>query len=135
MKSSALHQFVFVGIAVIVLSLLYFFYPANITHFYPVCLFHHFTGLFCPGCGSQRATSALLHGKLYQAASYNLLFVLSIPLVIYSAFVFSWNLFSPIKIRQRIFHSVPFIKVFFVLVILFGILRNLPYFPFSWLAP
>ena len=135
MKSSSLYQFIFVSIAVIVLSLLYFFYPANITRFYPVCLFHQLTGLFCPGCGSQRATSALLHGNLYQAASYNFLFVFSLPLVIYSAVVFSWNLFSTHKIRQRIFHSVPFIKVFFVLVVLFGILRNLPYFPFSWLAP
>ncbi|MBE7169899.1 MAG: DUF2752 domain-containing protein [Williamsia sp.] len=135
MKFNVRYQFFFVAIAVIILSLLYFFYPANISHFYPACPFHQLTGLFCPGCGSQRATSSLLHGRLFQAADYNLLFVLSLPLVLYAAFVFSWNSFSSRKIEQKVFHSVLFTKLFFVAVVLFGILRNLPFFPFSWLAP
>ena len=70
------------------------------------CIFHSFTGLDCPGCGSQRAASALLHGKFLQAIDYNILFVFLVPFVIYSAFVFTWNVFSNKKIRQNIFYSV-----------------------------
>lgn len=37
------------------------------------CLFHSATGLNCPGCGSQRALHALIHGHPLEAWSYNLL--------------------------------------------------------------
>jgi hypothetical protein len=128
-------QILLVTIAVITLSLLYFFYPAASGSFHPNCIFHELTGLFCPGCGSQRATSALLHGHFLQAADLNLLFVLSLPLILYSAFVFAWNSFSSKKLKQAIFYSPLFVKSFLVVVVLFGVLRNLPYYPLNLLAP
>jgi hypothetical protein len=128
------YQLIFVSVAVIILSLLYFFYPA-VNHFYPKCIFHQVTGLYCPGCGSQRAVSALLHGKILQAVSYNVLLVASLPLILYSAFAFSWNTFSVKKIKQSLFYSPLFIKAVFITVVLFGILRNIHAAPFSSLAP
>src|SRR5690349_21497249 len=115
-----------ITIAVIILSLLYFFYPAAQGSFHPNCIFHELTGLFCPGCGSQRATSALLHGELIRAADLNILFVLSLPLILYAAFVFTWNSFSNTKLSQQLFYSPLFVKIFLSVVIAFGILRNLP---------
>lgn len=35
------------------------------------CLFHKFTGLSCPACGTQRALFALLHGHPLTAWHYN----------------------------------------------------------------
>lgn len=39
----------------------------------PPCIFHSLTHLNCPGCGSQRALRALLHGHPMQAWQYNIL--------------------------------------------------------------
>lgn len=39
------------------------------------------TGYDCPGCGSQRALHALLHGDI-NAFAYNPLFIIAIPYVI-----------------------------------------------------
>ena len=38
---------------------------------YPRCMFRQLTGLDCPGCGSQRAIHALLHGHVAEAWGYN----------------------------------------------------------------
>lgn len=119
----------------ITLSLLYFFYPATNTSFHPKCVFHELTGLHCPGCGSQRAASALLHGHVIQAIDYNVLFVLSIPFILYSAFVFTWNAFSNRQLQQAIFYSPVFVKTVLVVVVLFWILRNIRVAPFNLLAP
>src|ERR1700724_2011502 len=128
-------KFILVSIAVIALSLLYFLYPATNTSFYPACIFHSLTGLYCPGCGSQRAASALLHGSFSKAIGLNILFVLCIPLILYSAFVYSWNVFSQKKMAQAVFYSPLFIKIFLGIVLLFWVLRNIPTAPFNCLAP
>lgn len=133
MNKNNLTQFIVVTIAVIILSLLYFFYPAATSPFYPKCIFHSITGLDCPGCGSQRAASALLHGNILQALNYNLLFVLLVPFMLYAAFVFSWNVFSGKKIQQGIFYSPVFVKTILVLVLVFWVIRNIPMSPFTWL--
>jgi len=120
---------------VVLLSLLYFLFPASTYHFYPKCIFHEITGLYCPGCGSQRAVSALLHGRLFEAVDYNLLLVVSAPFILYSAFVFCWNAFSKRKMRQALFYSPTFVWMAFAFVLLFAVLRNMPWAPLRWLAP
>lgn len=48
----------------------------------PKCLFYMFTGLECPGCGSQRAIHALLHLRPGEAFRYNAVLVLFIPFLL-----------------------------------------------------
>lgn len=45
------------------------------------CPFHAITGLRCPGCGSQRALHALLHGDLSTTFKMNALWILAIPVM------------------------------------------------------
>lgn len=41
------------------------------------------TGVWCPACGGLRAVNDLTHGEVVAAASSNLLFVASIPLIVW----------------------------------------------------
>lgn len=53
----------------------------------PVCVLRQATGLSCPGCGTQRAVHALLHGDIAAAWGFNALFVAILPVVAYLAWV------------------------------------------------
>jgi hypothetical protein len=54
----------------------------NSTHV-PLCPFHALTGWWCPLCGSLRAVYALSRGRLATALHDNLLFTVSVPLLLW----------------------------------------------------
>lgn len=54
------------------------FFPEWIRSLY--CPFLRFTGLYCPGCGGQRALEQLSHGGLFQSLYYH---PAVLPLVLY----------------------------------------------------
>jgi hypothetical protein len=120
-------------IAVIVVSLLYFFYPASTNHFYPGCALYEFTGLYCPACGSQRAFSELLHGHFLLAMRDNFLFVATVLFLIVFFFKNIGIIISGRRINTQI--KPVFLWLVLSLVIAFAILRNIPYKPFIHLAP
>lgn len=55
--------------------------------FWPPCLFHLFTGYYCPGCGGTRSALALFHGQIVKSIVYH-------PVVPYGAGLFLWALVS-----------------------------------------
>lgn len=99
------------------------------------CLLYRLTGIYCPGCGSGRAARCLLHLDIAQAADQNLLFVILLPFLAYYL------------IKQYIFYVtgrdvLPFFEIGYrgsvallIVIVLFQILRNIPVFPLSYLAP
>jgi len=94
----------------------------------PRCPLHTFTGLYCPGCGATRASLALLAGDLPGALSKNLLFVVALlPLV--------WFYYQ--RVIRDVAVQTPRWALWTMLVVfvLFGVLRNLPWMPFTLLAP
>ena len=98
----------------------------------PKCFFHELTGLYCPGCGGQRSLHSLLNGNILTAMSYNLLFILLLPLIVYFIIVF----LSGKKYKSSSFiYNSRFSLVIAIVVVSFWILRNIPVLPFSWLAP
>src|SRR5688500_12584260 len=125
-----LRSLIFIAAAGAILLLYFFVEPKNGN--LPKCFFHQVTGLYCPGCGVQRSFHALLHGHVLSAISYNLLFILFLPIIIYFPVVFvlgKKHSFSSIIYKSNFSLTV------LIVVIFFWVLRNLPFVPFSWLAP
>lgn len=100
------------------------------------CTFKSLTGLECPGCGGQRAIHFLLHGQILTAMRYNLFFVIALPFLclFYIRFVQVYILEQKQFLRSFAF-SPYFAYALLIGVILFFILRNIPFTPFSYLAP
>ena len=64
-------SFVILAIAFV---LIYLFINPSEVDFLPKCPFYFTTGLYCPGCGSQRATHQLLNFNILGVLKQNLLF-------------------------------------------------------------
>jgi Protein of unknown function (DUF2752) len=116
-------------------SAILYLFPPGPGSFYPPCPFYFLTGLYCPGCGSTRCLHSLAHGKLYQAAAYNVLLVLALP------FLLAWGancVFTFGKAHESAqTRPLPAWLIYSICVVLvaYWILRNVPYAPFDWLAP
>lgn len=114
-------------------GVLWYFDPTK-ESFFPVCPLLAVTGFACPGCGLTRGFHALLHGDLVTAMDYNAL----IPLVAFAALFVVVTLVS-IVVRGRgllkLSASPKFLGATLVLLLAFGVLRNLPFYPFTFLYP
>ena len=100
--------------------------------FFPACLFHSFTGLYCPGCGITRALHALVHFDLPRALAMNPLMVAALPLLALMA-VHAWTPWRvlPPRAARVLNNGYAWIAV----IAAYWVLRNLPWWPFAWLAP
>lgn len=102
--------------------------------FFPVCPLYQMTGFYCPGCGLTRGFHALFHGDVLTALHYNALLPIFAFLLVYLTISLtllavrgrglSWKIFAP-----NLLYS------FMILAFVFSIARNLPFYPFTLLAP
>ena len=100
----------------------------------PHCPFHQLTGLHCPGCGTLRCLHRLTHGDLLSACRFNLLVVMVVPFMIY---YFAAEIYETLVSRSFKL-SCTLTKgsiVIFAVMLIFGIARNIPIYPFTLLAP
>ncbi len=104
---------------------------------YPLCLFHQLTGLHCPGCGTLRAIHQLLHGNIAAALALNQLAVCMVPILIANTHWTHGIRRPPAKPTRPSRPRGAFNWTWFLLlaIIAFGILRNVPAYPFTLLAP
>lgn len=124
-----------VGVATMVVgaAAVWYFDPATAS-FAPACPLFKTTGFACPGCGLTRGFHALSHGEIVTALDFNAL----IPLV---AVFFSYIFVSMFSVAARgrglLFGKWNLVLLWGTLAILivFGVLRNLPYYPFTILFP
>ena len=101
----------------------------SILHYFNIgipCIFYEVTNLYCPGCGITRAIISLLKLDFYQAFRFNPLVIILLPfLLIYNIYIWIFN-------GKKILSQSVWI-ILLTVVILYGILRNIPIFKF--LAP
>lgn len=116
------------------LTLVYVFINPSEVDFLPKCPLFATTGIYCPGCGSQRATHQLLNFNIIGVLNQNILFAAGILLFLYHGTILTLNKFFGKKMYNYIYHPKTAI-IILILIILFWILRNIPLFPFNLLAP
>ena len=102
--------------------------------FFPVCPLHATTGLNCPGCGLTRGLHAFFHGDVFGALHFNALLpvyllvgiylFVSLGLIVVRGRGLSFNVFKP-----------QLLWGFLIVLLVFGIVRNLPFSPFTLLSP
>lgn len=102
---------------------------------YPPCVFRATTGLWCPACGLTRGLHQLFNGNLGAALQHNVflpLFVAALGFGWWSWVRVSWDrppLTMPSWLSRPALWLVP------VVLVAYGVLRNIPVAPFDALAP
>lgn len=100
------------------------------------CTFNDFTGMYCPGCGGQRAFKALLHGEFLKALRFNALIFVMLPILLY-AYVYMVETTITSGKGWLAKFTIPSVVGYIVIGLLgvFFILRNIPFYPFTKLIP
>lgn len=101
--------------------------------FYPQCFFHHSTGLLCPGCGSLRAMHQLLHGHVARAFRDNALLITALPFLGWYGLQ-KWLLRTKPPVIARKW-PMWLLWMGVGVVVVFGVVRNLPFAGVEWLRP
>jgi len=92
------------------------------------CLFHRLTGFLCPGCGVTRLLDHLIHGDVRRAFTANPAVFLLSPLILFLYFTDRINHERRSEFREKL-HRILAVACL-ALLLLFGVLRNIPAFGF-----
>jgi hypothetical protein len=112
--------------ALLVIGVIYFAIDPSTSGLFPRCTFLSLTGYKCPGCGTQRAIHALLHGDVAGAFKYNALLLVAIPWIALCLYAESRRLRNP-RLYARL-NAPLLIWLFLAMVLLWWLLRNI----FNW---
>ena len=102
--------------------------------FFPQCPLYQMTGLACPGCGLTRGFHALFHGDVLGALDYNALLPVYVLLFAYLAASLVSVAARGRSLSFKLFQPKA-LYCFLIVSLVFGIVRNLPFYPFSILYP
>ena len=110
-----------------------YFDPSTVK-FLPVCPLFALTGFACPGCGLTRGFHALFHGDVLTTLDFNAL--IPVWVVIFGYVFVSLALLAVRGRGLPMWLTRPwFLWSFMIVLLVFGVLRNLPFYPFSILFP
>jgi Protein of unknown function (DUF2752). len=112
--------------ALLVFGFIYYALDPTQSGLFPRCGFLTLTGYKCPGCGSQRAIHALLHGDVVAAFKYNALLFISVPWLALCFYAESQRTRNP-RLYVRL-NAPLLIWLFLAMVLLWWLLRNI----FNW---
>ena len=112
---------------------LFFLNPSEHS-FFPKCALYMATGFSCPGCGSTRALYQLTHGDVLEAMRLNpgLMALITLGITDYVRFVVSVIRGNPF---QTLFGRLKLLGALMGVMLVYGVIRNLPWPLFESLAP
>lgn len=112
---------------------LFFLNPSEHS-FFPKCALYMATGFSCPGCGSTRALYQLTHGDVLEAMRLNpgLMALITLGITDYVRFVVSVIRGNPF---QTLFGRLKLLSALMGVMLVYGVIRNLPWPLFESLAP
>jgi hypothetical protein len=116
------------------IAFLYLFINPKDVSFFPKCPLYLTTGIYCPGCGSQRAIHHLLNFNFLGVIQQNMLFVFGL---IFLSYHFTINILNSV-FNKNYYNYLNHTKtplIILAIVLLFWIIRNIPMYPFNLLAP
>jgi len=91
--------------------------------FFPRCVFLNLTGYKCPGCGSQRALHALLHGDVVGAFKFNAMLLVAIPWLAVCIYGEAIRTSNPARYAR--INSPRLIMLLLVAILAWWLLRNI----------
>ena len=110
------------------------YFDPSTMHFFPVCPLFALTGFACPGCGLTRGFHALFHGDWLTAIDFNAL--IPVWVVIFGYVFISLMLLAVRGKGLPMWATRPrFMWTFMIVLLIFGVLRNIPVWPFTILFP
>ncbi len=118
--------------ASVAIWLLWHFDPNASNNRFPPCMFRALTGYYCVGCGLTRALHALVHGDIVRAFAMNPLAMILFPLM--PLMLLHTRGWQPVRL-QPLMSIVMTPKLWLLLLPAYWIARNLPWWPFTLLAP
>lgn len=111
-----------------------FAYDPAKANFFPVCPLYELTGCACPGCGLTRGFHALFQGDIGRAIGFNALLPVWALILGYV-----WLSLVAYAVRGKGLPMWPthpsFLWGFMVVLLIFGVVRNIPAYPFTLLFP
>ena len=113
-------------ILLLVFGGIYYALDPSASTVFPQCSFLSLTGYKCPGCGSQRAIHALLHGDVAGAFRYNAMLLIAIPWIALCLYAESRRTRNP-QLYARL-NAPLLIWLFLAMVLIWWLLRNI----FNW---
>ena len=133
---SPLRLSILIGVPLVLIgggTALFFLNPSEHS-FFPKCSFYVATGFSCPGCGSTRALFHLTHGNVLEALRLNpgLMALITLGLTDYVRFVVSVIRGNPFK---TLFGRLKLLGALMGVMLVYGVIRNLPWRLFESLAP
>lgn len=117
---------VLVAAFLLVFGIIYYALDPSSSSLFPRCEFLALTGYKCPGCGSQRAIHALLHGDVVGAFKYNALLLVAMPWIGLCLYGETQRARNP-RLYARI-NTPLLVWLFLAMVLMWWLLRNI----FNW---
>ncbi len=109
-----------IAAAIFLVAAYWMFDPSS--HIFPRCPVYALTGLECPGCGSQRALHALLHGDFAAAWNQNAFLLCAVPVI--ALILFSEFFRDRYPRLNRVLTSPPVVILYVVAIAAWTVLRN-----------